>query len=116
MDNLCSGIAKLFKFKFGGVAKLLQQRKKIGEVAVLKEQSRFIYYLVTKEVYNHKPTYADVRKSLVDLRRHAIKNGVTKISMPAIGCGLDKLNFETMKLIVEEVFLPTNIAITFYLK
>lgn len=40
------GIAVAFKTKFGGVADLKSQKKQIGEVAVLKHNGRFVYYLV----------------------------------------------------------------------
>uniref|UniRef100_A0A8C0RE94 O-acyl-ADP-ribose deacylase 1 n=2 Tax=Canis lupus familiaris TaxID=9615 RepID=A0A8C0RE94_CANLF len=40
-----AGIAVLFKKKFGGVQELLNQQKKSGEVAVLKRDGRYIYYL-----------------------------------------------------------------------
>lgn len=109
-----AGIAKLFKQKFRRVDELHMQRKGVREVAFLSVNSRFIYYLVTKRRHFDKPTYADVRYSLVDMRRHALENGVTRISMPAIGCGLDKLDWDRMKLIIKEVFLSTNIDITIY--
>ncbi|XP_017600855.1 PREDICTED: O-acetyl-ADP-ribose deacetylase 1-like, partial [Corvus brachyrhynchos] len=41
-----AGIAVLFKKKFGGVQELLDQKKKTGEVAVLRRDDRYIYYLV----------------------------------------------------------------------
>nr|XP_020037015.1 O-acetyl-ADP-ribose deacetylase 1 isoform X7 [Castor canadensis] len=40
-----AGIAVLFKKKFGGVQELINQQKKSGEVAVLKRDGRYIYYL-----------------------------------------------------------------------
>jgi len=40
------GIAVAFKSKFGAVADLKSQKKQIGEVAVLKHNGRFVYYLV----------------------------------------------------------------------
>ncbi|PNI77190.1 OARD1 isoform 1, partial [Pan troglodytes] len=45
-----AGIAVLFKKKFGGVQELLNQQKKSGEVAVLKRDGRYIYYLVLFQV------------------------------------------------------------------
>ncbi|XP_060045758.1 ADP-ribose glycohydrolase OARD1 isoform X5 [Erinaceus europaeus] len=40
-----AGIPVIFKKKFGGVQELLNQQKKSGEVAVLKRDGRYIYYL-----------------------------------------------------------------------
>ncbi|XP_072912074.1 uncharacterized protein [Hemitrygon akajei] len=40
-----AGIAVWFKWKYGGVEELQNQKKKIGDVAVLKKDQRCIYYL-----------------------------------------------------------------------
>ena len=40
------GIATAFKAKFGGVAELKAQKKAIGQVATLRKDDRYIYYLV----------------------------------------------------------------------
>ncbi|XP_052601539.1 ADP-ribose glycohydrolase OARD1 isoform X1 [Peromyscus californicus insignis] len=109
-----AGIAVLFKKKFGGVQELLNQQKKSGEVAVLKRDGRYIYYLITKRRASHKPTYENLRKSLEAMKSHCLKNGVTDLSMPRIGCGLDRLQWENVSAIIEEVFEATDIKITVY--
>nr|XP_048301412.1 ADP-ribose glycohydrolase OARD1 isoform X2 [Myodes glareolus] len=82
-----AGIAVLFKKKFGGVQELLNQQKKSGEVAVLKRDGRYIYYLITKKRASHKPTYENLQKSLEAMKSHCLKNGVTDLSMPRQGNG-----------------------------
>ncbi|XP_064029817.1 ADP-ribose glycohydrolase OARD1 isoform X2 [Pogoniulus pusillus] len=77
-----AGIAVLFKKKFGGVQELLAQQKKTGEVAVLRREDRYIYYLITKKKVSHKPTYDSMRQSLEAMKAHCLNNGVTDISMP----------------------------------
>nr|XP_005308375.1 ADP-ribose glycohydrolase OARD1 isoform X4 [Chrysemys picta bellii]XP_005308376.1 ADP-ribose glycohydrolase OARD1 isoform X4 [Chrysemys picta bellii]XP_005308377.1 ADP-ribose glycohydrolase OARD1 isoform X4 [Chrysemys picta bellii]XP_005308378.1 ADP-ribose glycohydrolase OARD1 isoform X4 [Chrysemys picta bellii]XP_023966112.1 ADP-ribose glycohydrolase OARD1 isoform X4 [Chrysemys picta bellii]XP_023966113.1 ADP-ribose glycohydrolase OARD1 isoform X4 [Chrysemys picta bellii] len=79
-----AGIAVLFKKKFGGIQELLDQQKKSGEVAVLKRDDRYIYYLITKKKVSHKPTYENMQKSLEAMKTHCLNNGVTDISMPSI--------------------------------
>lgn len=49
---------------FGGVQQLKAQQKEIGEVAVLQRDERYIYDLITKERYFHKPTYGHLTSSL----------------------------------------------------
>ncbi|XP_037055476.1 ADP-ribose glycohydrolase OARD1 [Peromyscus leucopus] len=88
--------------------------KKSGEVAVLKRDGRYIYYLITKKRASHKPTYENLRKSLEAMKSHCLKNGVTDLSMPRIGCGLDRLQWENVSAIIEEVFEATDIKITVY--
>ena len=41
----------------------------------------YVYYLVTKKRYFHKPTLATVRQSCEWMRNHALRHGVTCIAM-----------------------------------
>jgi hypothetical protein len=45
------GIATIFKERFAGVDELKAQKKKIGDVAILKRDERYVYYLITKARY-----------------------------------------------------------------
>uniref|UniRef100_A0A8D0GUE9 ADP-ribose glycohydrolase OARD1 n=1 Tax=Sphenodon punctatus TaxID=8508 RepID=A0A8D0GUE9_SPHPU len=112
--RMSAGIAAVFKNKFGSVQELLDQGKKSGEVAVLKRDDRYIYYLITKKKYFHKPTYKSLRSSLEAMKTHCLDNGVTDVSMPRIGCGLDRLEWNEVSLMLEEVFEDTDIKITVY--
>ncbi|XP_057685504.1 ADP-ribose glycohydrolase OARD1 [Corythoichthys intestinalis] len=109
-----AGIAVMFKRRFSGVEELKGQKKLVGQCAVLKRGQRFVYYLITKKKVSQKPTYDNLRRSLEDMREHCIKNGVTRISMPRIGCGLDRLKWERVSEILEETFAATDISITIY--
>jgi len=108
------GIALLFKSKFGGVQEILDQNRKPGDVAVLKRGHRFVYYLITKERYWHKPTYLTLRSSLQAMKRHALQYAATSIAMPKIGCGLDGLVWERVREILTDVFKDTDIKIIVY--
>ncbi|RVE70901.1 hypothetical protein OJAV_G00068310 [Oryzias javanicus] len=109
-----AGIAVMFKKKFAGVAELKDQKKVSGQCAVLKTNGRFVFYLITKKKYNQKPTYESLKQSLEDMKSHCVTNGVTRISMPRIGCGLDRLKWSKVAEILEEVFKHTNVSITVY--
>ncbi|KAL5009665.1 hypothetical protein ScPMuIL_011970 [Solemya velum] len=109
-----AGIAVIFKKKFGGVEELKEQGKRPGEVAVLKRGERFVYYLVTKEKYNHKPTLPTLEHSLQAMKKHCVKNDVKSLSMPQIGCGLDGLQWDKVLQIIKKVFWKSCIQVTIY--
>ncbi|XP_060701159.1 ADP-ribose glycohydrolase OARD1-like [Hemiscyllium ocellatum] len=109
-----AGIAVVFKQKFQSVEELLSQKKKVGDVAVLKTKQRYVYYLITKKAAYQKPTYENLQSSLEAMKKHCLKHGVSRISMPRIGCGLDQLKWERVSKIIQEVFKDTDIIITVY--
>uniref|UniRef100_A0A8D2KV09 O-acyl-ADP-ribose deacylase 1 n=2 Tax=Varanus komodoensis TaxID=61221 RepID=A0A8D2KV09_VARKO len=111
---MSAGIAAIFKKKFGGVQELLNKRKKTGDVAVLNRGKRYVYYLITKDKYFHKPIYENLRKSLEAMKIHCLQHDVTCISMPKIGCGLDRLDWSKVSTMLEEVFEDTDVKITVY--
>jgi len=108
------GIAVLFKKKFGGVDSMRKQNVKVGEAAILFRDNRYIYNLVTKERSFHKPTYDTIRASIEYMRNHAVINNVSSISMPKIGCGLDRLQWQKVETIIHNAFKSTNVSITVY--
>ena len=69
------------------------------------------FNLVTKEKYWEKPSYEDLKRSLIYLTEMSSFSGRNKLAMPRIGCGLDKLEWCKVKSILEEVFANTNTEI-----
>ncbi|XP_028310023.1 ADP-ribose glycohydrolase OARD1 [Gouania willdenowi] len=109
-----AGIAVVFKQRFGGVSELKEQKKLKGQCAVLTRGQRFVYYLVTKKKAYQKPTYNNLTQSLEDMKSHCLQNEVTKVSMPRIGCGLDRLQWSKVEEILKQIFQHTDISITVY--
>jgi O-acetyl-ADP-ribose deacetylase (regulator of RNase III) len=108
------GIATFFKKKYGGVDELRSQNLEIGSTGVLERNGRYVYYLITKSRSSGYPTMTDLKKSLVGMKNHAVRNGVKTISMPKIGSGLDKLNWDEVKQTIIDVFDGTGIKIRVY--
>ena len=112
--KMTGGIAVRFRDKYERVDELEAQCPQIGDIAVLEHENRYLYYMVTKEKYNDRPRIDDLAQALVNVKRHALKNGVTRINCPKIGCGMDKLKWDKVYPILNGVFSYSGIAITVY--
>ena len=75
-----------------------------------------VFNLVTKSRYWQKPTYDSLSVSLNKMKNICIQNNITKVAMPTIGCGLDKLDFDKVYNRIEEVFKDINIEILICVK
>ncbi|MDE7399852.1 MAG: macro domain-containing protein [Oscillospiraceae bacterium] len=114
---LGAGIAK--KFAQMGVKKQLRENfpsewQGRGYCLITKTNSVVVGNLVTKQRYFHKPTLETLRQALYDFREQAIQRGLRKIAMPKIGCGLDKLQWEDVREIIQDVLKDTNLEIFVY--
>ena len=70
-----------------------------------------VFNLVTKHKCWNKPTYDSLRESLEMMREQMDFLGVTKLAMPWIGCGLDRLQRNQVYDIICEVFEDTDVEI-----
>lgn len=75
-----------------------------------------IYYngvlnLITKKRYFDKPTYQTLTEALKIARDICMKQDITRLAMPRIGCGLDLLHWGKVKVIIKEVFQNDDIDI-----
>uniref|UniRef100_A0A1A9VE62 Macro domain-containing protein n=1 Tax=Glossina austeni TaxID=7395 RepID=A0A1A9VE62_GLOAU len=109
-----AGIAAKFKQIYGQVGALRAQKIGTGGVAVLKDDQRFIYYLVTKDESWQKPTYDNLRLSLKAMQQHMLSNSVQKLAIPRIGCGIDGLEWNKVCAEINEVFYNDNVDIVVY--
>ena len=55
---------------------------------------RYIYNLVTKEMFCDQPNLSMLSKTLEAMKIHASTNGVSTFAIPKIGCGLDQMNWQ----------------------
>ena len=108
---MSAGIAVTFKEKFGGLEELRTQHIEVGGVGVLRRDGRHIYYLVTKERYSDKPSLKSLEASLVALRERITADGVQRLAMPKLGCGLDGLSWNMVQELVSSVFNQTPVEI-----
>lgn len=111
---LGAGIAK--EFAKMGVKKALcekfpKQWQGRGYCLLTETDGVTVANLVTKERYFHKPTLETLRQALENLRKQALEMKLTKIAMPKIGCGLDRLDWTAVREIIRDVFADTDIEI-----
>lgn len=99
-DNLYNMRYKLFSFydnyQFSG-----------GDALVIDN----VFNLVTKNKCYHKPTYQSLREALETMKSIMADLEITKLAMPRIGSGLDRLNADMVYDIICEVFEDTDVEI-----
>ncbi|KAJ1524650.1 hypothetical protein ONE63_011133 [Megalurothrips usitatus] len=110
-----AGIALQFRQQFGEVEALLAQQKKVGEVATLQIGDRWLFYLISKPRYFHKPNPRDVERCLLSLRSVCESMGLKELCIPRIGCGLDGLSWRhTVRPMLCQAFEGSPVCVTVY--
>jgi O-acetyl-ADP-ribose deacetylase (regulator of RNase III) len=107
---LGAGIATKFNQKYQMKSKLFTAYPNgaNGEVCILIDN---VFNLVTKQRYYYKPTIESLTRSVVAMKKLCLELGIKTLAMPKIGCGLDRLNWDEVKEMLNEVFSDTDIKI-----
>ncbi|KAJ8933001.1 hypothetical protein NQ318_003666, partial [Aromia moschata] len=113
--RMSRGIALTFKKAFGQLEELRRQRPEVGRVlqitAAEQEKERSVFYLVTKQLSHHKPTYQTVWDTLVELRDVLLSQSISSLAIPKIASGLDGLDWRVIRSMLEVLFRFTGIDI-----
>ncbi|KAJ8952205.1 hypothetical protein NQ318_022655 [Aromia moschata] len=113
--RMSRGIALTFKKAFGQLEELRRQRPEVGRVLQIKvaqqEKERSVFYLVTKQLSHHKPTYQTVWDTLVELRDVLLSQSISSLAIPKIASGLDGLDWRVIRSMLEVLFRFTGIEI-----
>lgn len=75
-----------------------------------------VFNLITKERYFQKPTYETLRGALECMKALCVQKGVRRAAMPVIGCGLDRLAWEQVSAVIQDVFSDTGTEILVCIK
>jgi hypothetical protein len=113
---LGAGIAKTFNSKYDMRFKLFNNYPNYiyrGGDALLVDN---VFNLVTKAKFFQKPTYESLTEALEMMKDKMISLNITKLAMPTIGCGLDRLQWSLVKYIIENVFTNTEVNIIICIK
>lgn len=111
-----AGIAKIFDKKFKGMKKDMLDTLSYNDLhyptsILFRGNNQNVINMITKKKYWNKPTYENFELALSDVVAICKKDKITKLAMPKIGCGLDKLQWENVKKMIEEEFEDMNIEI-----
>lgn len=103
-----AGIATEFKKRFNHQQWLIENSKDVGSCLLLENTDqnswKHIFYLVTKPYSrSSKPTYESLEASLIDMFQQIKDKNIKKIAMPKIGCGLDGLEWNKVKQIIQQM-------------
>lgn len=110
---MSKGIAKGFRDRYRQLNQLRAQNPQIGSVCYIPSTpGNYAFYLVTKAKYYHKPTYDSLQSTLHALLTLCVDLQVQRLAVPRIGCGLDKLNWERVREMLERTFAGTGVEIT----
>ncbi|KAJ8947826.1 hypothetical protein NQ318_009970 [Aromia moschata] len=113
--RMSRGIALTFKKAFGQLEELRRQRPEVGRVlqitAAEQEKERSVFYLVTKQLSHHKPTYQTVWDTLVELRDVLLSQSISSLAIPKIASGLDGLDWRVIRSMLEVIFRFTGVEI-----
>jgi len=104
-----AGIAVDMQKKFGLRNQIIKQNMNIKNPAVILTGR--VFNLITKRKSSGKPTYHSFTETIKGMQVIAEREGIKKIAMPKIGCGLDRLQWGRVRDIIDEVFSETDIEI-----
>ena len=112
--KLGAGRAKQIKEKFP----IYFPTKKEYKQQVLHAQyfghDKFVFHLIVKSRYFHKPTYRSLRKTLLALRDQMNFYRIDKLGIPHLSCGLDKLNWTEVQKIIHKTFRDSKLELTVF--
>ena len=101
--KMSRGIAVQFREKFHEYSQL-PTRALVGEVLVFQSGNRYIFSLITKRNFFHKPTYETLQLCLENLCEKLVLLGVNTLSVPKLGCGLDGLSWNFVLKLMQTTF------------
>jgi O-acetyl-ADP-ribose deacetylase (regulator of RNase III) len=109
------GIAVQFRNKFGNVEYLKKNTKGVGTALYLNSKNYNIFYLITKPYSSKsKPTYSSLKSSLIDMFKQMKEKKLEYLAIPKIGCGLDRLDWDKVKEMINKLNEDYKINIVVY--
>ncbi|MEO2205254.1 macro domain-containing protein [Paenibacillus pabuli] len=105
-----AGIAVQFRERFGLEVLQEQAKQEALEIGRCYPVGRTLN-LVTKAKFSNKPTYLSFTRAVESMRDVCKEQGINKLAMPQIGCGLDRLKWDKVSGIIQDTFADTDVEI-----
>jgi len=105
-----AGIAVQFRVRFGLEVLQEQAKQEALEIGRCYPVGRTLN-LVTKAKFSNKPTYLSFTRAVESMRDVCEEQGINKLAMPQIGCGLDRLKWDKVSGIIQDTFADTDVEI-----
>lgn len=99
---LGAGIAKEFNIRF--YSREFLKSQELSPCIYQSYLTGHIFHLVTKNKYWEKPTLFSLKRSLLDLKVQCENMGLFNISSPKIASGLDRLQWNEVEEIINDIF------------
>ena len=109
-----TGIALEFRRKFGNLGELQKKNRKVEDILISQVEERKLLYIITRELFYHKPTYETIFNSLQNLKAYCIKNGIVKLACPRLDCSLDGRKWEIIREMLRFIFHGSSVHILVY--
>lgn len=121
--GMFGGIVVEFNRRWDMKNRLLQkygsqvEQFRMAEAAVFPEEVHHngvlttVFNLVTKPTVADRPTYRSLKAAISLMREYMVSLNLTKLAIPLLGCGIDGLEWDKVKDIIQTEFEDTNIEI-----
>ena len=104
-----AGIAIPMQNKFGLRGKIEKSGKEVQHPTCILTGR--VFNLITKKRSSGKPTLISLTVAIQKMKEIALEQGIDKIAMPKIGCGLDRLSWGEVSDNIQSIFADTDIDI-----
>lgn len=71
-----------------------------GDFVIVEEDQTNFVLLATKQHWRNPSTLTWIDQGLQKLKVWSLENQISELAIPAIGCGLGELNWDTVKLLI----------------
>lgn len=105
-----AGIAVDFVKKYPQIKQLRNETLSVGHTYFIHP----VLNLVTKKRSPGKPSYESMCFTLQSMSEVMAKNNIKEVSMPKIGCGLDRLSWPAVKEQLKYVFENQDVTFNVY--